>query len=75
MPIVTILSPGNRLLYIDGVYSEKAGRIPVALILPDGPHVLETVNSKRQVDYRLAILGNQDIDVRLTRVIPPEPLP
>ncbi|WP_280523243.1 hypothetical protein [Zavarzinia compransoris] len=37
MPIVTIRSPRNGLLYINSVYNEVADKLPAILVLPVGP--------------------------------------
>ncbi len=77
MVFFTLLGPKNRLIYVDGVYDQNAGKTPLQLTLPPGVHLFETVNGKRQVDYRWE---TEDLpsgslrEITLVAVKPPEPV-
>lgn len=77
MVFITVRSPKNRLLYVDGVYDENAGKSPMQLALPAGVHLFETLNGKRQVDYRCEtedLPNGTKKTIDLVAVKPPEPV-
>lgn len=73
---VRVEKPGNRLIYINGDYTEAAGNSSVdTFTVPTGAHVFETLNGDRKVDHRKKFRvkpSDGDVTIELDRVVPPE---
>jgi hypothetical protein len=73
---VSIRTPVNRDVYINGAYDEVADTIPCIKHLVDGSHKFETV-SDGCVDHRGEVVNRSNgarIVLDLKPVIPPEPI-
>lgn len=75
---VRVTKPGNRLIYINGNYTEAAGNSSVdSFTVPTGGQVFETLNGDRKVDFRKRFRvkpSDTDVTVELIPVVPPRPV-
>ena len=73
---VRVTAPRNRLIYINGGYTEAAGNsLNDSFVVPTGGNVFETLTGKHCVDFRktLDLDGNElSVTVELDPVDPPE---
>ena len=80
MPFVTVrvTKPGNRLIYINGDYTEAAGNSSLdSFTVPTGGQLFETLTGSQEVDYRKEFRVKRidtEVTVELDRVDPPEPV-
>jgi hypothetical protein len=76
MIYVTVNQPAGRDLYINGVYDDVVGSIPLTVPLDSGPCLFETLNDKHAIDFRSRVGNVADgtvIPISLRPVNPPEP--
>lgn len=74
---VSVSKPGNRLIYINGDYSEAAGNSNAGFTVPSGGQCFETLTQSRRVDYRKSFRVSpqqSSVTIELDRVDPPEPI-
>lgn len=75
---VRVSKPGNRLIYINGDYTEPAGNSSVdSFTVPSGGQVFETLTGSREIDYRKEFRVKRtdtEVTVELDPVDPPEPI-
>ncbi len=73
---VRVSKPLNRLIYINGDYSQPAGNSSTgSFTVPSGGQVFETVNGNRCVDNRKKFRVRQtdiEVTIALDPVDPPE---
>jgi len=80
MPFVTVSvsAPANRLIYINGNYTQPAGNTSRdSFVVPPGGQVFETVNGNDCVDFRKKFRvrrNDTEVTVELDAVDPPEPI-
>jgi hypothetical protein len=75
---VRVTKPGNRLIYINGNYTEAAGNSSVdSFTVPPGGQIFETLTGDQQVDFRKEVRVKRtdtEVIVELDRIDPPEPV-
>ena len=80
MTLVTIrvTKPLNRVVYIDGGYTQPAGNSSKeTFTVPTGGHVFETLDGERRVDNRKKFRvrrGDTGLEIELDPVDPPQPI-
>ena len=75
---VRVTKPGNRLIYINGNYTEAAGNSSAdSFTVPPGGQIFETLTGDQQVDFRKEFRVKRtdtEVTVELDRIDPPEPV-
>lgn len=71
-----VTKPGNRLIYLNGDYSDPAGNSSNdSFTVPSGGNIAETLNGDGRVDYRKKFRvrpRDTEITIELDPVDPPE---
>jgi hypothetical protein len=75
---VRVTKPRNRLIYINGDYTEAAGNSSVdTFTVPTGGQLFETLTGDRKVDFRKRFRvkpTDTEVAVELDSVDPPQPV-
>ena len=75
---VRVSQPANRLIYINGDYSQSAGNSSSdSFTVPTGGQVFETLDGNRRVDNRKKFRvrpTDPEVTIALDPVDPPEPV-
>lgn len=73
---VRVSKPKNRLIYVDGDYTEAAGNSSTdSFTVPSGGHIAETLNGEGAVDFRKEFRvrpKETSVTIELDTVDPPE---